>query len=235
MTPAPERAHVPVETPWGITTDRIEHAPGVEGFWVKDQGPVDRLSPELNDRVPVELRAVGGWYVPNDPVPRLFVPGLTSLYECKRAIRTLRRDRAGDYIDARDRMKTGRVRDLDRDGPGPRHRAAIRRLNDDLRRRDRGGRKVMTATLGAHDRDTVFLITQRVKHFTSFTDENDPYGEHDFGSFELDAFGFPKLTINWKIDYYARSVADGYSYGSEAPWDPRATNRVLTIMDASDA
>lgn len=40
-------------------------------------------------------------------------------------------------------------------------------------------------------------IFVRVRDFSDFTEDNVPYGEHDFGSFEI--LG---TKIFWKIDYY---------------------------------
>ncbi len=62
-------------------------------------------------------------------------------------------------------------------------------------------------------------------NFDDFTPDNDPYGEHDFGSFH---WGGDK--IFWKIDYYDLS----YQYGSEDPANPVITRRVLTVMLASE-
>ncbi|MEP4125327.1 MAG: DUF3768 domain-containing protein, partial [Lentilitoribacter sp.] len=64
-----------------------------------------------------------------------------------------------------------------------------------------------------------------VSEFNVFTDDNDPYGEHDFGSFE---FGGKKCF--WKIDYYDLN----YQGGSDDPSDLSKTNRVLTIMLADE-
>ena len=50
-----------------------------------------------------------------------------------------------------------------------------------------------------------------MRTFTDFTPDNDPYGEHDFGSFELANHKF-----FWKIDYYDKTM----TYGSEDPADP---------------
>lgn len=50
---------------------------------------------------------------------------------------------------------------------------------------------------------------------------NDPHGEHDFGSFDVDG-----ERLFWKIDYYDPSL----SGGSEDPADEAATRRVITIM-----
>ena len=50
-------------------------------------------------------------------------------------------------------------------------------------------------------------------------------GEHDFGSFVLDA-----VKLFWKIDYYDRKL----EYGSPDPADPAVTRRVLTILLAEE-
>jgi hypothetical protein len=68
-------------------------------------------------------------------------------------------------------------------------------------------------------------IREKVELFDSFTEDNDPHGEHDFGAFEH-AGG----KIFWKIDYYAPDM----ERGSENPADPKQTVRVLTIMLASE-
>lgn len=49
--------------------------------------------------------------------------------------------------------------------------------------------------------------------------------EHDFG-----AFDFIGDRVFWKIDYFDKSLA----YGSENPADPEVTERVMTVMLASD-
>jgi hypothetical protein len=64
-------------------------------------------------------------------------------------------------------------------------------------------------------------IFARVRDFDAFTPDNDPYGEHDFGSFESG-----EHTIFWKIDYYDKNR----EYGSPDPSDPAVTKRVLTIL-----
>ena len=66
---------------------------------------------------------------------------------------------------------------------------------------------------------------QKVATFDAFTDDNDPHGEHDFGSFELCGRKF-----FWKIEYYDRAM----EYGSEDPSDPAKTTRVMTVMLASE-
>jgi hypothetical protein len=64
-----------------------------------------------------------------------------------------------------------------------------------------------------------------VREFSDFTENNDPFGEHDFGIFELDG-----VTLFWKIDLYDRSLA----WASPDPADPAVTRRVLTILLAKE-
>src|ERR1700704_3211960 len=61
-------------------------------------------------------------------------------------------------------------------------------------------------------------IREKVERFDAFTPDNDPYQEHDFGSFEHDG-----EQIFWKIDYYDRSLTKG----REDPSDPAQTTRAL--------
>ena len=73
-------------------------------------------------------------------------------------------------------------------------------------------------------------IAERVIAFDSFTADNDPHHEHDFGSFDYDG-----QRVFWKIDYYDRaSFGTGHDMGSEDPSDAAKTLRVMTIMLASE-
>lgn len=76
--------------------------------------------------------------------------------------------------------------------------------------------------LGAAER---LEVATRVSQFDSFTTDNDPYGEHDFG-----AFDFKGKKIFWKIDYYDHTL----TWGSENPACADVTTRVLTVMLASE-
>ncbi len=60
---------------------------------------------------------------------------------------------------------------------------------------------------------------------TRFTEDNDPYGDHTFGTVTVSG-----QKLFWKIDLYD---AD-FTYGSERPFDPTVTRRVLTIMCPSE-
>ena len=71
----------------------------------------------------------------------------------------------------------------------------IRVLNDAFRQTFMGGRVVTTASLA--DRSDLAQILDRVRSFDDFSEDNDPYGEHDFG-----AFDHAGERLFWKIDYY---------------------------------
>jgi Protein of unknown function (DUF3768) len=101
----------------------------------------------------------------------------------------------------------------------------IRELNDLLRRTFAGGKVVMTAGVAALSEGDLAQLLEKVRSFDKFTNDNDPYGEHDFGSFELAG-----QTYFFKVDYYALDM-DG---GSEDPANPAKTTRVLTIMRADE-
>jgi hypothetical protein len=99
----------------------------------------------------------------------------------------------------------------------------IRELNDAFRTTLKGGRVMLTR--GIVGRADCNAIVEAVQRFDNFTDDNDPYGEHDFGAFEIG-----RDSIYWKIDYYNRDL----SAGSEDPSDPDVTTKLLTIMLAED-
>jgi hypothetical protein len=101
----------------------------------------------------------------------------------------------------------------------------IRELNDALRTTFEGGRVLITAGIGALPPVLACEVVQKVRTFADFTPDNDPYGDHDFGRFEIAGRAFV-----WKIDYYNKSM----TFCSENPADPELTTRVLTIMLAED-
>lgn len=104
--------------------------------------------------------------------------------------------------------------------------ARIRDLNDAFRANGfASGRWMVTRGVADQGEDFVAQAVRLVRQFNAFTPDNDPYGEHDFGSFSLCG-----ERLFWKIDYYDPSL----SHGSEAPEDAKATARVLTIMLASE-
>jgi hypothetical protein len=74
---------------------------------------------------------------------------------------------------------------------------AIRVLNDNFRSTFIGGQVVMTAGVSELPIDVKANVLLKVKNFSAFDEDNDPHGEHDFGSFEIGG-----ETFFWKIDYY---------------------------------
>ena len=82
-------------------------------------------------------------------------------------------------------------------------------------------------TRGIAARSDAFFLRalEAVRTFKDFEPENDPHGEHDFGSFVVDG-----KKLFWKIDYYDQEL----EYGSPDPSDAAATKRVLTIMLAEE-
>jgi Protein of unknown function (DUF3768) len=84
---------------------------------------------------------------------------------------------------------------------------------------------VFTKGVGAHGDDFLVRALKAVQEYSTFTEDNDPHGEHDFGSFELDG-----VKLFWKIDYYDEDLESG----SPDPADPDVTRRVLTILLAEE-
>ena len=55
----------------------------------------------------------------------------------------------------------------------------IATLNDTFRKTLSGGRVMLTAGINAMSQDDVAKILSRVRSFNDFTEDNDPYGEHE--------------------------------------------------------
>ncbi len=110
----------------------------------------------------------------------------------------------------------------------------IARQNDEFRRSlgqslRAPGRIVMTPGIAAFDALVMMKIQSAIILFNDFTEDNDPYGEHDFGAFSVDVNG-EDTKIWFKIDLYDPS----YNAGSEKPDDTTQTRRVMTIMLPSE-
>ena len=112
--------------------------------------------------------------------------------------------------------------------------AAIRALNDKLRQTLTGGEVMITAGIQAMSPEDQARVLAAVRAFDAFTDDNDPWGEHDMGALdvEVDGPGFGTTThrIFFKHDYYDPTL----SFLSDDPADPSKTVRVLTIMLADE-
>lgn len=97
----------------------------------------------------------------------------------------------------------------------------IATLNDNFRKSFIGGEVLLSAGIAAMSSEDKANIVSMVQNFNDFTEDNDPYKEHDFGSFD-----YKCEKILWKIDYYDLNN----QYHSENPANPDITNRILTIM-----
>ncbi|MEM7666342.1 MAG: DUF3768 domain-containing protein [Pseudomonadota bacterium] len=84
-------------------------------------------------------------------------------------------------------------------------------------------------TCGIADLDKVLKaeVLDTVRSFSVFEEGNDPYGEHDFGAFDIEGVG----KVFWNIDYYENTQC---LYGAEHPENLTQSYRVLTIMLAEE-
>lgn len=103
--------------------------------------------------------------------------------------------------------------------------AVIRGLNDRLRQTLTGGKVTVTQGIMRLAPELRASLVRQMMSFTTFTADNDPDGEHDFGSITADS-----ITAFWKIDYYDLTL----ERGSPDPSDPAVTTRVLTLLLAEE-
>ena len=98
--------------------------------------------------------------------------------------------------------------------------AKIAELNDEHRRSMQGYTVTKEIVAMGSAANEVFV---GVRDYTDFNEDNDPYGEHDFGSLKVAG-----EKIFWKIDYYDENLSKWCD-----PLDPDC-QRVLTIMLAEE-
>ena len=101
----------------------------------------------------------------------------------------------------------------------------VRDLNDAFRTTFVGGKVLLTQGVQSLGQAAIGEIVRLVQNHSDFCEENDPHGEHDFGSFD-----YSNDKFFWKIDYYDSQC----EMGSPDASDPSQTTRVLTIMLASE-
>lgn len=99
----------------------------------------------------------------------------------------------------------------------------IRKLNDAFRFALAGGHVVVTK--GVSELPNIGRLLNEVRYYAAFTEDDDPHGEHDFGSILFDG-----QTYFWKIDYYNLTM-DG---GSIDPANPTVTTRTISIMRSDE-
>ena len=123
---------------------------------------------------------------------------------------------------------------MSNDQPDTTRTAIIRSLNDRFRQTFTGGAVVITAGIAALYETTRQRIFAAVQQFDDFDEDNDPWAEHDFGAVEV-VCCLPGSTrtcerVFFKLEYYDLTRA----MHSEDPADPAKTERVMTIMLASE-
>ena len=101
----------------------------------------------------------------------------------------------------------------------------VKTLNDKFRKTLLGGKVMLTRGVFSKGQKAINEILDSVKMFNDFNQGNDPYNEHNYGSFEYDG-----ERIMWKIDYYDRDLR----YYSDDPTDITKTIRVMTVMLAKE-
>jgi hypothetical protein len=95
----------------------------------------------------------------------------------------------------------------------------IARLNDEFRRTTRE----LFLTQGIQALPDIHGLVTAIRQFNTFTPDNDPYGEHDFG-----VITWHNERTYWKIDYYDQQLQNGCE-----PLSPEC-RRVLTVLLASE-
>ena len=101
----------------------------------------------------------------------------------------------------------------------------IAKQNDQFRKSFCGGKVLLTCGISSLPLLQQTEIINKVKNFNNFTEDNAPYGKHDFGCIE-----YHGQQIFWKIDLYDLN----YEFYSPQPDDKPQTNRVLTILFAEE-
>lgn len=102
----------------------------------------------------------------------------------------------------------------------------ICRLNDEMRIGNfKNGSVVMTVGIHSLSDEWRAAIVDQISRFDNFSEDNDPHGEHDFGSLEVAG-----NKVFWKIDYFDLKL----KWHSPDKANPDVTHRVLTIMLASE-
>jgi len=107
----------------------------------------------------------------------------------------------------------------------PEQATTIAALNDQFRATLDGGKIMITRGVSELGSTAVGDLLLEVRTFRSFTEDNDPHGEHDFG-----VVNYEGQKLFWKIDYFDPSL----TFHSENAADPAKTVRVLTIMLADE-
>ena len=104
----------------------------------------------------------------------------------------------------------------------------VRALVNDALRKEREIYTTLTRGIQAieenHGPEALEGLIREVAEFDAFTEDNDPWGEHDFGSFD-----YMGSKIFWKIDYYTPEL---WKQGGVGTYP--IAGRVMTVMLAEE-
>ena len=103
------------------------------------------------------------------------------------------------------------------------HAGLIREQNDAFRNCPSGGKVKLTFGVLEKFRGVLDELISAIISFDDFSEDNDPYGQHDFG-----CLSFQGEPVFWKIDYYDLDMTGG----SPNPANPDVTMRMMTVMMA---
>ena len=92
-------------------------------------------------------------------------------------------------------------------------------INDEFRESGFG----VTLTCGVQSVKDLTGLLRTVRMYNGFNEDNDPYGEHDFGR-----INWKGDSVFWKIDYYNQALDEW-----EDPLSP-ICKRVMTVMLAGE-
>jgi Protein of unknown function (DUF3768) len=93
-------------------------------------------------------------------------------------------------------------------------------LDDNLRKSFSGGEVVLTASVAALPNMVKAAVLDQVALFEVFNEENDPYGMHDYGSFD-----YRSREFFFKIEFFTLEPSD-------VPLDltdPKKALRIMTV------
>ncbi len=107
-----------------------------------------------------------------------------------------------------------------------RQQCKIAELNDRFRKGDSSlGLWLITVGVDALPSDKKQSLIQAMRVYNNFSEDNDPYGEHDFGIVDQDGAEY-----FWEIICYDKSL----QHLSGHPTNLKTTTRVLTLMRAEE-
>lgn len=101
----------------------------------------------------------------------------------------------------------------------------IAEINDQVRKTLVRDRLMLTIGISTLPRETQAKVFRAIEDFDDFGEDNDPWGEHDFGAVDVDG-----EQVFFKFDYFDNAF-DMHSPDSTAR---HVTRRVLTVMLARE-